>query len=232
MQRQQFLAPGSRPTTFLAVEQAEHDRPPRPVAHSKEPPRCPTERVTRMDVCPSLGRRLALGAMAGAAGAGLMGISQRLGRCVGLGAEAPLFADATCAVLGLHVAGEASRRRLDTLLCWGYGIAWGTWRGALASHLSSSAATGVHFASGWGKKLLCTWALGIAPPPQRWGVAQLAGDAVNHLVYATGAGAAYDLLESEWRRRWTRSRLTAAASSPDADAAATPPATIRRSKRQ
>jgi hypothetical protein len=47
----------------------------------------------------------------------------------------------------------------------------------------------------WGNEQVILPALEVAPPITEWGVEEITVDALHHIVYATGTGIAYSLLD-------------------------------------
>jgi hypothetical protein len=78
---------------------------------------------------------------------------------------------------------------------WGYGTIWGIARPLLRTiGLSPGASTAAHLATVWSSEQVLLPALSVAPPSVVLGRKEIAFDAWNHLVYATAAGLAYELL--------------------------------------
>jgi hypothetical protein len=144
------------------------------------------------DVAEAVGK----GLFAGAAGTAAMTVSSTLeARLRGRGASTTP-AQAAAKVLGVEPKDEASRIRFNNIVHWGYGIGWGSVRGLLAAAgLSGPAATAAHFGLVWGSEQVILPALDVAPPVTEWGVEEIAIDALHHVVYATGTGIAYSLLD-------------------------------------
>lgn len=85
--------------------------------------------------------------------------------------------------------------RVTNPVYWGYGTVWGMARPLLrALGLSSGASTAAHFATVWTSEQALLPALSVAPPSALLGGKEIAFDAWNHVVYATAAGLAYELL--------------------------------------
>ena len=109
------------------------------------------------------------------------------------GSTAP--ADAAAKVLGIQPRNPAGKARFSNVVHWAYGTGWGAARGVIgAAGLSGPAATGAHFAAIWPSALVMLPATGVAPPPWKWGAAELGVDALHHLVYVTATSAAYTAL--------------------------------------
>jgi hypothetical protein len=100
-------------------------------------------------------------------------------------------------VLGVRPESEQAGRRFATMVHWGYGTCWGVARGLLAAlGLPAAAATAAHLALVWGTEQVMPPALRVSPPATEWGASELAVDGWHQLVYASAAGAAYQLLDS------------------------------------
>ncbi len=105
-------------------------------------------------------------------------------------------AQAAAKVLGVEPVDEEAEARFSNLVHWGYGTAWGGARGLLAAAgLSGTKATMAHFGMVWATEQVMLPALEVAPPLTKWGVKEIAVDAMHHLVYAAATGAAYSLLD-------------------------------------
>lgn len=105
-------------------------------------------------------------------------------------------ADAVEKVLDLEPKSEEAEQRLAQLTHWAYGSGLGATRGLLsAAGLKGPAATLVHFGIVWGAALTMLPALGIAPPPTKWGKEQLAKDAGFHALFAVATSLAYEYLD-------------------------------------
>jgi len=110
------------------------------------------------------------------------------------GSTAP--ADAAAKVLGIQPRNPAGKARFSNVVHWAYGTGWGAARGVIgAAGLSGPAATGAHFAAIWPSALVMLPALGVAPPPWKWGATELGVDAMHHLVYVTATSVAYAALD-------------------------------------
>jgi hypothetical protein len=147
---------------------------------------------------------MALGALAGAAGRGLLaGLVGTAAMTVSSTLEAKLRgrepsttpAQAVGKVLGIEPRDAAGQRRLNTVAHWGYGTALGATRGLIAATgLRGAAATGAHFGKAWGGAMIMLPALDLAPPPWEWEPTEIAVDAFHHAVYAIATGLVYDRL--------------------------------------
>jgi hypothetical protein len=100
-------------------------------------------------------------------------------------------------VLGVEkFKSDTDERRFATLVHWGYGTGWGAVRGLLrAAGLSSTVATGGHFAAVWGSEQVTLPALAVAPPVTMWGGREIAIDAWHHAVYVLATAIAYELVD-------------------------------------
>jgi len=136
------------------------------------------------------------GLFAGAAGTAAMTLSSTLEMKLREreGSTAP--ADAAAKVLGIQPRNPAGKARFSNVVHWAYGTGWGAARGVIgAAGLSGPAATGAHFAAIWPSALVMLPATGVAPPPWKWGAAELGVDALHHLVYVTATSVAYAALD-------------------------------------
>ena len=137
------------------------------------------------------------GIFAGAAGTAAMTLSSTLEMKLREreGSTAP--ADAAAKVLGIQPRNPAGKARFSNVVHWAYGTGWGAARGVIgAAGLSGPAATGAHFAAIWPSALVMLPALGVAPPPWKWGATELGVDAMHHLVYVTATSVAYAALDN------------------------------------
>lgn len=111
-------------------------------------------------------------------------------------------ADAAAKVLGVHPDGDREQARFSKVVHWSYGTMWGGVRGLLGAFGLRGVSAGVaHFAAVWGNELVMLPALDVAPPLREWGAAELAVDALHHLVYAAAASVAYECLTRAMARR-------------------------------
>jgi len=144
------------------------------------------------EVASAVGR----GLFAGAAGTAAMTVSSTIEMKASEreGSTAP--ADAAAKVLGIQPRDAAGKARFSNVVHWAYGTGWGVVRGLIgAAGFSGPAATGAHFAAIWPSALVMLPALGVAPPPWKWGATELGIDALHHAVYATTAGVAFAALD-------------------------------------
>jgi hypothetical protein len=141
------------------------------------------------------------GVLAGLAGTAAMTAAQMVDQKL-TGREpsdAPL--EAMEKVIGIEPRDQEGEERLSNLTHWAYGTGWGIPRAALGTlGLPGSLASLAHFALVWGSALAMLPALRIAPPATEWDRKELMKDAALHLVYATAAGLAYELLRRRDRR--------------------------------
>jgi hypothetical protein len=143
-----------------------------------------------------LARAIGNGLVAGFAGTAAMTLSSTIeARLRGREfSDAP--ARATAKLLGIKEFEDArSKARFSDLSHWGYGSGWGVARGLMREFgLDARKATPAHFAAVWGSALVMLPALEVAPPVVFWNRKEIAIDVFHHLVYATAAGVAYELL--------------------------------------
>lgn len=136
------------------------------------------------------------GLASGAVGTAVMTAAQRLemNATDRDGSSAP--ADVVEKLLGLRPVDEEAEERLGLFVHWAYGTGLGAPRGLLAAAgLKGPVATLAHFGIVWAAALTVLPALGLAPPPTKWGKGALAKDAGFHALYAVATGLAYDLLD-------------------------------------
>jgi len=151
-----------------------------------------TRRAMRSRV---LTQALGRGLVAGVVGTAAMTISSTAeARLTGRGASTTP-ADAAGKVVGVVPRDEAGEQRFNTLAHWGYGTAWGIFRGALgAVGLRGPAASLVHLIAVLGTEQALLPALGVAAPTPSYGPKAMATDTLHHAVYAGVSGLAYDHL--------------------------------------
>jgi hypothetical protein len=154
------------------------------------------------DVTSAIGK----GLVAGAIGTLAITTSQLLAQKF-LGQEqsdAP--AQAAEKVIGVEPKGEKEKGRLNSLMHFLYGSAWGIPRALMELFgFRGTKATAAHFAAVQTTATGMLPALGLAPPPNEWPAKQLAVEAFHHAVYATATGAALGLLD----RRSEQAQLAA-----------------------
>lgn len=135
------------------------------------------------------------GLVAGAAGTAAMTISSTLEQKA-RGREASTApADAAEEILDIEPKNEQAKQRLNTLSHFAIGTGWGVPRAFLGMFLPAPAATAAHFGVVWASALGMIPALGLGPPPTKWGAKELAVDAGHHAVYAVATGAVFELLD-------------------------------------
>ena len=116
-------------------------------------------------------------------------------------------ADAGGKVLQIQPRNEEGKQRLNQVMHFGYGTAWGVPRAVLGMlGLRGMLATLAHFVAVWGAELGMLPGLKVAPPPTKWEKEELALDAFHHLVYAGATTLAFNFLD----RRSERAQLAAA----------------------
>lgn len=106
-------------------------------------------------------------------------------------------AQAICRSLGLETVSEDAQERLNNLVHWGYGAAWGAARGVVeTAGIGGAPATALHFSLVWGAEQIVLPGTGVAPPLTKQPIKEIAIDAWHHWVYAQATGAAYEKLFS------------------------------------
>lgn len=144
------------------------------------------------DVAGALGR----GLVAGAVGTAAMTVSSTIEAKLRQreGSTAP--ADAAGKVLGIQPRDPDGAARFGNAVHWGYGTAWGGFRGLLAGlGLPGPVGSVAHFGAVWGGELVMLPRLEVVPPVSEWGSKELAIDAWHHLVYASATSLAFSVLE-------------------------------------
>lgn len=138
---------------------------------------------------------LGRGLVAGVVGTAAMTVSSTAeARLSGRGASTTPAA-AAGKVAGVVPRDEAGERRFNTLAHWGYGTAWGVFRGALGvAGLRGPVASLVHLIAVLGTEQALLPALGVAAPTPRYGLKAAGTDTFHHAVYASASGLAYDHL--------------------------------------
>lgn len=83
-------------------------------------------------------------------------------------------------------------QRLNPVVHWGHGISMGVVRASLdAAGMSSRSASAAFFPILWSSDAVLYAALGVAPPPWRWSVRELATDLYGKGVLAFATSGAY-----------------------------------------
>ncbi len=143
------------------------------------------------DLMEALGRRL----VAGLIGTAAMTVASTVeAKLSGRGASTTP-AQAAGKVAGVVPRDDAGEQRFNTLTHWGYGTAWGVFRGALAvAGMRGPVASLVHLAAVLGAEQAVLPALGVAAPTPCYGIKAMGTDTLHHLVYAGVSGLAYDHL--------------------------------------
>lgn len=104
-------------------------------------------------------------------------------------------AQAAGKVAGVTPRDEAGEQRFNTLAHWGYGTAWGVFRGVLdIAGLRGPLATLMHLVAVLGAEQAVLPALGVAKPTPVYGLKAMGTDTLHHVVYAGASGLAYDYL--------------------------------------
>jgi hypothetical protein len=110
-------------------------------------------------------------------------------------------ADAGGKILQIQPRSEEGKQRLNQVMHFGYGTAWGVPRAIMGMlGLRWMIATLAHFFAVWGAELGMLPMLRVAPPPTKWEKEELALDALHHLVYAGATTVAFNFLDRRSER--------------------------------
>jgi hypothetical protein len=141
------------------------------------------------------------GLFAGLAGTAAMTVSSTLEMKLSGRAASETPAQAAEEVLRVEPEDEEAEARFSNLVHWGYGTAWGSVRGLLASAgLRGPAATAAHLGLVWGSEQVVLPALNVSAPVFKYGGKATATDLLHHTVYATATGLAYAYLDRSQSR--------------------------------
>ncbi len=98
-------------------------------------------------------------------------------------------------LLRLEPEDEEALSRISLGMHWAHGMTMGTVRVLIGrGGLAGGRAAAAHFALMWGGDVVLYKALGIAPWPWQWSLAELAPDVLHKAIYAVATNAAYDRL--------------------------------------
>lgn len=149
------------------------------------------------DIAANVGK----GLFASVAGTAVMTVSSTLEMKLSGRGASQTPAEAAKKVLKVEPEDEGAEARFSNLVHWGYGTAWGTARGLLASAgLSGPVATVAHLALVWGAEQVVLPALDVSAPVFKYGSKATATDLLHHIVYAAGTGLAYSYLDRSQSR--------------------------------
>lgn len=138
---------------------------------------------------------LGRGLVAGLVGTAAMTVSSTAEAKLTGRAASTTPAQAAGKVAGVVPRDEAGEQRFSTLAHWGYGTAWGVFRGALdAAGLRGPVATLLHLLAVLGAEQAMLPALGVAKATPAYGWKAMGTDTLHHAVYAGAGGFAYDYL--------------------------------------
>lgn len=138
---------------------------------------------------------LGRGLIAGVVGTAAMTVSSTIEAKLSRREPSTTPAAAAGRVAGVVPRDSTGEQRFNTLAHWGYGIAWGAFRGALGVlGLRGPAASLVHLLAVLGTEQALLPALRVAAPTPRYGLKAAGTDALHHIVYAGVSGLAYDHL--------------------------------------
>jgi hypothetical protein len=156
------------------------------------------EGTTMANIIARLADGVGKGLVAGLAGTAAMTFSSTVEMKLRGRSASKAPAQAICKSLGLETVSEEAQTRLNNLVHWGYGTAWGAVRGLLeVSGVHGMAATVVHFGLVWATEQIMLPRTGVAPPITEQPINEIAVDAWHHLVYAEATGLTYAGLFSE-----------------------------------
>jgi len=103
-------------------------------------------------------------------------------------------AEVAAKLLGVEPKHE---QRFGTVAHLSMGVSLGAARGLLeVAGLSRDAAAGAFLGIAWAPDLVLVPAAGAAPPPWRWGLAEIAISGFHHVVYAAAGEAVYRALRA------------------------------------
>jgi hypothetical protein len=154
------------------------------------------------DIASAIGKGLVAGAIGTVAITASQMLAQRF-----LGQE-PSDTPAAAAekVVGIEPKGEKEKSRLNWLMHFAYGSAWGIPRAIMELFgLRGTKATAAHFAAVQSTATGMIPALGLGPPPNQWPKKQIALESLHHAVYAAATGLALGALD----RRSEQAQLAA-----------------------
>lgn len=138
---------------------------------------------------------LGRGLVAGLVGTAAMTVASTVEAKVNGRGASTTPAQAAGKVAGVVPRDDAGEQRFNTLAHWGYGTAWGVFRGALAVvGLRGPVASLLHLVAVLGTEQAMLPALGVAAPTPRYGLKAAGTDTLHHIVYAAASGVAYDYL--------------------------------------
>lgn len=136
------------------------------------------------------------GMFAGTAGAAAMTVSSALEARLQQRESSTVPAQAVERVL--HVVPESAEdeQRLMQLAHWGYGIAWGGVRGALAGMgVPRPLAALLHGVALWSSEQVMLPKLELSAPVTEWSWEMIATDGLHHVVYVLATDVAYARLD-------------------------------------
>lgn len=101
-------------------------------------------------------------------------------------------------VFGVKAEDEESKEKVNNLMHFAYGTAWGIPRALLAEFGTRGAAgTATHFGAVWGAALIMLPSLNLSEPVTEWEPEAIGKDALLHGIYAVATGLAADALASK-----------------------------------
>jgi hypothetical protein len=150
----------------------------------------------------NLGCVVGQGLLAGLAGTAAITLSQAVEMSLTGRPPSSTPAEAVEKVLGIRAVDEEHKAQLAQMVHWGYGTAWGLFRGFLdLLGLQGAEASVVHGIVIWGAATALLPELEVAPPAREWPVKMHAIEGTHHFVYALAVGLAYDLMTPQKSRQ-------------------------------
>jgi hypothetical protein len=140
-----------------------------------------------------LAQELRRGVIAAVAGTGAMTLSSSLEMKIRGREPSMVPADAAAKVLGIRPRSERSKKWLGTAAHLASGLALGLLRPVIgAAGVREPAASAFYFWITWSPDLIAVPAMRLAPPPWRWGPAEIMISGAHHLMFTAGASLAYE----------------------------------------
>lgn len=138
---------------------------------------------------------LGIGLVAGLVGTAAITVSQLIEMRIRGRNASKTPAKAAEKVFGFQPVDEQSETRIATLIHWGYGTSWGTFRSVLGvAGVHGPLASLLHTGAIQGTAMVMLPGLQVAPPVKEWGAKEIGVEVLHHLVYGLAAGATYDWL--------------------------------------
>lgn len=143
------------------------------------------------------GSAIGKGLLAGLAGTAAITISQVIEMAITKRKASEATLKVAEKTIQIKPATNAAKYQLSQEVHWAYGTMWGIGRGIIGlTGLKGIPAIAVQFAAIWGTELLMLPAFKAAPPISEQDPKTIALDAMHHIVYATAASMAYEVLDA------------------------------------